>query len=50
MQSAFQDKCSYTMAVRSLLDGELVVLHRMKSFAVASEMGVAAFRWPWQPL
>ncbi len=30
MQSAFQEKFSYTMAVRGLLDGESVVVRRMR--------------------
>ncbi len=39
MQSAFQEKCSYTMAVRGLLDGGSVTVRRMRAFAVANEMG-----------
>ncbi len=39
MQSAFQEKCSYTMAVRGLLDGGSVMVRRIRAFAVASEMG-----------
>ncbi len=39
MQSAFQEKCSYTMAVRGLLDGGSVMVRRMRAFAVANEMG-----------
>ncbi len=38
-QSAFQEKCSYTMAVRGLLDGGSVTIRRMRAFAVANEMG-----------
>ncbi len=39
MQSAFQEKCSYTMAVRGLLDGGSVTVRWMRAFAVANEMG-----------
>ncbi len=39
MQSAFQEKFSYTMAVRGLLDVGSVMVRRMRAFAVASEMG-----------
>ncbi len=39
MQSAFQEKFSYTMAVRGLLDKGSVMVRRMNAFAVASEMG-----------
>ncbi len=39
MQSAFQEKCSYTMAVRGLLDGGSVTVRRMRAFAMANEMG-----------
>ncbi len=39
MQSAFQEKCSYTMAVRGLLNGGSVTVRRMRAFAVANEMG-----------
>ncbi len=39
MQSAFQEKCSYTMAVRGLLDGGSVTMRRMRAFVVANEMG-----------
>ncbi len=39
MQSAFQEKCSYTMAVRGLLGEGSVTVHRMRAFAVANEMG-----------
>ncbi len=39
MQSAFQEKCSYTMAVRGLLDGGSVIMRRILVFAVANEMG-----------
>ncbi len=39
MQSAFQEKCSYTMAVRELLDGGSVTVRRMRVFAMANEMG-----------
>ncbi len=62
MQSAFQEKCSYTMAIRGLLDRGSVTVRRMRAFAVANEMsrgGVsveAAFAnssaasWPGMPL
>ncbi len=39
MQSAFQEKCSYTMAVRGLLGEGSVTVRRMNTFAVANEMG-----------
>ncbi len=39
MQSAFQEKCSYTMAVRGLLGERSVTVRRMKAFAVANKMG-----------
>ncbi len=39
MQSAFQEKCSYTMAVRGLLDGGSVTVRRMGAFAEANEIG-----------
>ncbi len=39
MQSAFQEKCSYTKAVRGLLDRGSVTVRRMRAFAVAKEMG-----------
>ncbi len=39
MQPAFQEKCSNTLAVRGLLDGGSVTVHRMRAFAVANEMG-----------
>ncbi len=39
MQSAFQEKCSYTTAVRGLLDGGSMMMRRMRAFAVANEMG-----------
>ncbi len=39
MQPAFQEKCSYTMAVRGLLGEGLVLVRRMWAFAVANEMG-----------
>ncbi len=38
MQSVFQKKCSYTMAVRGLLDVGSVMVRRMRAFAVANEM------------
>ncbi len=34
LQSAFQEKCSYTMAVRGLLGEGSVTVHRMRAFAV----------------
>ncbi len=39
LQSAFQEKCSYTMAVRGLLGEGLVTVRRIRAFAVANEMG-----------
>ncbi len=39
MQSAFQEKCSYTMAVRGLLGEDSVTARRMRAFAVAVEVG-----------
>ncbi len=39
MQSAFQEKCSYTMTVRGLLDGGSETMRRMRAFVVANEMG-----------
>ncbi len=39
LQSAFQEKCSYTTAVRGLLDGGSMTMRRMRAFAVANEMG-----------
>ncbi len=39
MQSAFQEKCSYTMAVRGLLGEGSVTVRRMRAFTVANEMG-----------
>ncbi len=39
MQSAFQEKCSYTMAVPGLLGEGSVTVRRMRAFAVANEMG-----------
>ncbi len=39
MQPAFQEICSYRLAVRGLLDGGSVTVHRMRAFAVANEMG-----------
>ncbi len=39
MQSAFQEVCSYTMAVRGLLDVGSVRARRMRAFAEANEMG-----------
>ncbi len=47
MQSACQEKISYTMAVRGLLDGGSVMVRRMRAFVVASEMvrgGGSCFR------
>ncbi len=35
MQPAFQEKFSYTLAVRGLLDGGSVTVHRMRAFAVS---------------
>ncbi len=39
MQPAIQVKCSYTLAVRGLLYGGSVTVHRMRAFVVANEMG-----------
>ncbi len=39
MQSAFQEKFSYTMAIRGLLGEGSVTVRRMRAFAVANEMG-----------
>ncbi len=39
LQSAFQEKCSYTMAVRGLLGEGSVTVRRIRAFAVANEMG-----------
>ncbi len=39
MQSAFQEKFSYTMAVRGLWGEGSVTARRMRAFAVANEMG-----------
>ncbi len=39
MQSAFQEKRSYTMAVRGLLSGGSVTVRRMRAFVVTNEMG-----------
>ncbi len=38
-QSSFQEKCSFTAAVRGLLDGRSVLVRRMSAFAVEKEMG-----------
>ncbi len=38
MQSAFQEKWSYTMTVRGLLVGGSVTMRRMRAFVVANEM------------
>ncbi len=39
MLSDFQEKCSYTMAVQSLLDGGSATERRMMVFAVANQVG-----------
>ncbi len=39
MQSDFQEKCSYTMAVRGLLGEGSVTVRRLRAFAVVNEMG-----------
>ncbi len=39
MQSALQEKFSYTMVVGGLLDGGSVMVRRMRAFAVANEIG-----------
>ncbi len=38
-QSAFQEKFSYTMAVRGLLGGGSMIMRRVRAFVVANEMG-----------
>ncbi len=38
LQSAFQEKCSYTMAARGLLGEGSVTMRRIRAFAVANEM------------
>ncbi len=38
MQRAFQEKLSYTMAVRGLLIGGTAMVRLMRAFAVASKM------------
>ncbi len=38
-RSAYQEICSYTMAIRGLLGGGSVIVRRMWVFAVANEMG-----------
>ncbi len=39
MQSTFQEKFSYTVAVWGLLDGGSVMVRQMRAFVEASEMG-----------
>ncbi len=39
MQSAFRKNCSYTIAVRGLLDGGSMTVRRMSAFAEVNEMG-----------
>ncbi len=39
MLSAFQEKLSYTTAVRGLLGGESVMMRRIRAFVEATEMG-----------
>ncbi len=39
MQPAFQEKCSYTMAVRGLLGEGSVTVRQIRAFAVANEVG-----------
>ncbi len=39
VQSAFQEKCSYTMAVGGLLDGGSVMVRRMRAIVVVNEIG-----------
>ncbi len=39
MQRGIQEKFSYTMAVRGLLEGGLVMVRWVRAFAVANEMG-----------
>ncbi len=50
MQSAFQEKFSYTMTVRGLLDRGSVTVCRVRAFAVANEMVEETCRWRWQQL
>ncbi len=51
MQSAFQEKCSYTMAVRGLLDGGSLTVRRMRAFAVAAAFAnSSAASLPGMPL
>ncbi len=38
MQSDFQENCSYTLAVRGLLDGGSVTVRQVSAFAGANEM------------
>ncbi len=44
MQSTFQEKCSYTMAVRGLLGEGSITVRRIRVFAVATEMGRGGVR------
>ncbi len=39
IQTAFQEKCLYTMVVRGLLGEGSVTVRRMRAFSVANEMG-----------
>ncbi len=50
MKPAFQEKCSYTMAVLRLLDGGSVMVRRMRAFTVASRRGRDGCRWRWHLL
>ncbi len=53
LQSAVQEKCSYTTAVRGLLDGGSVTERRMRAFAVVNGMvrgGVSVAESRLQPL
>ncbi len=51
MESALQEKCSYTMTVRGLLDagggGGAVTVRRMRVFVVEMKGAGEACRWRW---
>ncbi len=42
MQSAFQEKISYIMAVRGLLDVGSVMVRRMRAFVVAAALAYSS--------
>ncbi len=51
LQSAFQEKCSYTMAVRGLLGRGSLTVRRMRAFAVAAAFAnSSAASLPGMPL